>query len=653
VEHSELLRNLIAAYAVALLFVVALGRLNVPAIVAMIAAGAVAGPAALAIIDTSEEVRTMAEIGVVLLLFTVGLDLSVADVRRAWKAVVVGGLLQILGATAVVAAVTSALGTAPRVAIFIGCFVALSSTAIVVSGLARRNELSAPHGRLALGVLLLQDLSIVALLLLVPVLSGDVDTSALPLMVGRALAALLVVGLISRVALPALFRIVIASGRREAFPLAVLVGSIGTAWVSSLLGVSMAIGAFLAGLALAESEFSHQAHAEIRPLRDILGGLFFVSLGMLLDARLLLQILPAALIAAAGIVVLKVLVAVPAFLAAAVPVRIAVAASIGLAQVGEFSFVLGTTALAEGLIDSSTWQVLLTASIITMPLTPTLLAIGPAVGVWVARRLRRADAEARAVGEGVSGHVIILGFGLGGQLIAKALRELRIPYTLLELNGATVRQARSEGEPIVYGDATSPESVRALGLEKAAAVVSVLSDPGASIRVARTVRQLAPGVPIIMRTRYRSEAERLLALGVTVAVAEELETSLEVLAQLLARLDVPGNLVSTLLDAFRRDVPGLRAVKAATGSLEELPEAISRAPIATHVIGDSDGAVDRTLAALNLRARSGATVIALKRGAKYLVPPPGDATLASGDVLYLVGDEADILLAREYLTRAG
>jgi CPA2 family monovalent cation:H+ antiporter-2 len=288
-----------------------------------------------------------------------------------------------------------------------------------------------------------------------------------------------------------------------------------------------------------------------------------------------------------------------------------------------------------------------------MPLTPTLLAIGPAVGVWVARRLRRADAEARAVGEGVSGHVIILGFGLGGQLIAKALRELRIPYTLLELNGATVRQARSEGEPIVYGDATSPESVRALGLEKAAAVVSVLSDPGASIRVARTVRQLAPGVPIIMRTRYRSEAERLLALGVTVAVAEELETSLEVLAQLLARLDVPGNLVSTLLDAFRRDVPGLRAVKAATGSLEELPEAISRAPIATHVIGDSDGAVDRTLAALNLRARSGATVIALKRGAKYLVPPPGDATLASGDVLYLVGDEADILLAREYLTRAG
>jgi CPA2 family monovalent cation:H+ antiporter-2 len=321
--------------------------------------------------------------------------------------------------------------------------------------------------------------------------------------------------------------------------------------------------------------------------------------------------------------------------------------------VGEISFVLGTAALGEELIDPATRQELLTASIITMPMTPTLLAIGPPVGVWVSRRLRRGDAQPAPAGEEAAGHVIILGFGLGGQLIAKALRELRIPYALLELNGATVRAARAGGEPIVYGDATSPESLRALGVRQAAAVVSVLSDPAASIRVARIVRQLAPAVPIVMRTRYRAEAEQLLALGATVAVAEELETSLEVLAQLLARLDVPGNLVATLLDAFRRDVPGLRAVRAAPGPLDALPEAISRAPIATHVIGDADSAVDRTLAALDLRARSGATVIAIKRGTTYLVPPPGDAALASGDVLYLVGDEADVLLAREYLTRDG
>jgi CPA2 family monovalent cation:H+ antiporter-2 len=426
----------------------------------------------------------------------------------------------------------------------------------------------------------------------------------------------------------------------------------------------MAVGAFLAGLMLAESEFSHQAYAEVRPVRDVLSGLFFISLGMLVDLETILGHLPVVLAVAGGIVALKAAVAANALVMTATPLRVAIAAAIGLSQVGEFSFILGRAGLESGLLPSTLWQVLLGASVATMVVTPAVLGIAPSMAVRLARvvehvmekighvkpRAYAAAALSEDRAAGLANHVIILGFGAGGRLMARALHDLGIPYLVLELNGATVRYARAEGEHIIYGDATSPESLEAACVNRALAIVSLLSDPDATRRMVKLVRQHAPSIQIIARTRYRLEAERLLADGATVAVAEEQEASLEVLAQMLARLDIPGNVIEPLLDVFRRESVSLRVLRAPALSPAALPEVLQHLPVATHQVEASHWAADRTMAEINLRARTGATALAIQRNGSFVTPVTPDEHVVPSDVLYLVGDDSDILLARRLLT---
>ena len=647
IDHT-VLANLVMTFAIGLVLVVGLARLRVPSIVALMIAGVVAGPSGLRVVDSPERVEMLAEIGVVLLLFTVGLDFSLATVKQIWQRILIGGTLQVVATTAIVIGALSVTDLPIRLEIFIGLFVALSSTAIVLNGLAARNELSAPHGRLMTGILLLQDLAIVVLLLLVPILSGRTSLAAAGPAMGKTLLAIAFVALGARFALPVVLRIVTASGRREAFPLAILVASVGTAWVSSLLGISMAIGAFLAGLMLAESEYSHQAYAEIRGVRDILASLFFISLGMLVDLNATARYLPMIVGVAALIIAGKFVAAAAALLVARTPLRVAVTAAVGLSQVGEFSFILGRAGLEAGLVPPVVWQVLLGSSILTMMVTPTLLALAPKIGARF--RQRRAGAHAAAPAEhALRGHVIILGFGIGGRIISRALRELRVPYVILELNGATVRAGRKAGEHIMYGDAMSPESLHGVHVENAAAIISMVSDPGATERMVRTVRAIAPQLPIVVRTRYRIEAERLQELGATVAVAEELEASLEVLAQLLARLNVAGNMIEPLVDVFRRESVRMRTVKAPTARLDSLPPEIQRMPIATHQVEGGHWSVGRSLSEIDLRARTGASILAIQSGDRYTTSPSADVRIGAGDVLYLLGDESDIVLARRHL----
>ena len=571
--EDALLRELILTYALALVLIVALARLRIPPVVALIATGAIAGPGGIRIVRTQEDVQLLAEIGIVLLLFTVGLDFSLGDFRRVWRRVVGAGVLQIGVTAAVVVAVVVAATDRPLpLAVFAGLFVALSSTAIVVKELSGRNQLDAPHGRLVVGILLIQDLCVVALLLLVPILSGQTPLNAVPLAIGRALGAMAIVFLVSRFALPLLLGTVARSGRREAFSLAVVVASVGTGWISSLLGTSMALGAFLGGLVLAESEFSHQAHAEIRPIRDLLASLFFVSLGMLLDGAFLLEHWPAIAAMTAFILLLKAGAAAAALRLVATPPRVAFAAALALSQVGEFSFVFGRSGVEAGLVSASDWQTLLAASIATMVVTPVVIGAAPGISRWLAGD-RGAPLETGAIPQ-LSGHVVVLGFGIGGQLVGRALTELGVRYLVLELNASAVRTAREKGEPIFFGDATSPDALAAAGVERARAVVLVLSDPDASMLAVRTARTLSADVPIIARARYRKEADRLIAFGATMAVAEEFEASLEVLTQLLARLHVPDAAVDVLLERFRRPTPGNRPM-GASRRLEELARTLA------------------------------------------------------------------------------
>lgn len=644
----DLLQQLVLVYALAVTLIVLAVRAGVPSIVALIATGVLAGPSGFALVPHQEDVETLSEIGVALLLFMAGLDFSIGELRRIWRRVLVGGVGQVAITAALAGGLLALVGasTSSRL-IIVGLFVALSSTAIVLKELNRLNHAHAPHGRLAIGVLLLQDIIVIAVLVFAPVILG----TAASVNPATALVRLMVVlgGLfvMSRFALPALLRTVSRTSR-EAFSIAVLLAAVGTAYVTSLLGFSMAIGAFVAGLVLAESEFSHQVHADVRPLRDLLASLFFVSIGMLVDPRQIGASLPLLLVLAVVITLVKTAGAAGAFLLAGAPHRVAVASAVALAQVGEFSFLLGRGALDAGVLSAAEWQVLLGASLLTMAATPTLVTMAPSIGARLARHER--DQEALDALPTMSQHVIILGYGIGGRLIARALTEVAAPYLILELNGANVQEGRSHGQPIYYADATVREPLEAAGVMRAAAVVALLSDPDASERAIRVVRAISPTVPLVVRTRYRLEADRLMRAGATLAIAEELEGSLEALAQLLARLHIPGNVVDVLLETYRRTTTSAaRGRTARAVPFSELPVEIADTPVATFRLRDGMWGVGRTLAELDLRAATGATVLAVRRGDRTMTTPDGSFRLATGDDLFLLGDEADVLLARNRL----
>ncbi|MGE3843417.1 MAG: cation:proton antiporter [Vicinamibacterales bacterium] len=649
-DAHGLLPQLVLTAIVALAALLVAGRLKIPALVALILAGIAVGPSALAVVPTREDVDVLAEIGVVLLMFTVGLEFSFVAMRPMLGVAIFGGTLQIgLTMASIVVALHLALHNL-GLELFVGLFVALTSTAILLKELAARNIVNAPQGRLVVAVALLQDVASVLILALLPVLAGGNAEESLSVTLLRTLLALGGVGLFGVLILPRLIRLVSFNRSREAFSLAVVVVSLGTAWFTSQLGVSMALGAFLAGLVLAESEFSHQIHAEIRPLRDILTSLFFISVGMIIDLHALLPRLPIVLAAAVGLVFVKALASATALLIVRVSLRPAVVAGIFLVPVGEFSFVLGRSALDLGLLSPELWQILLGTSVLTMVAAPWLVQMAPEVGQRLVERFSVIERTPPPVVERLQDHVVIIGFGVGGQMIARALREIGTKYLILDLNGATVQQATQQGEPIVYGDAANPDTVHAAALHHAKAVVVTINDPDATLRAVRTIRALEPELPIIARSRYRVEAARLQQAGATLAVAEELEASLEVLAQLLMILGIPGNALQLLLDVFRRDSTAGRPLTAPTLSLASVPEEVQRSPVATHRLDVGHWAVGRTLGSIELRAVTGATVLAIQVGEQYVTNPTAGQDLQAGSVLFLMGDESDILLARSLLT---
>jgi len=649
--ETTIVRDLVLLYALALGAVVVLSRLRMPPTIALVLAGVLAGPSGLGVVDTGHEVDLLAEIGIVLLLFTVGLDFPLSELRRLWKTVVGGGLLQLGLTAALVLALVTATGATLAFGLFVGLFVAMSSTAVVVRGLGERNELDAPHGRLAVGVLLFQDLAFVVVLLLVPALAGRLTPAEVPALLGRAFGALVAVAIVGRTLLPALFRIAIASRRREAFTLALLVASVGTAWACAAIGLPTAVGAFLGGFVLAESEFSHQAQAEIRPLRDVLASLFFISLGMLIDLPAMSSRPVSLLALVLAVVSLKAVAAAVALAVLRVPLRVAAGAGVALAQVGEFSFIFGRAGVDAGLVGSDAWQILLSVSMATLLVTPALLSAAPGVmqAVSRARGGHRAQPDEMAPGEPPG--VVILGYGLGGQLIAPALAAAGRTYRAMELNGATVRRARADGQRVTYGDATNPEALVALGVAGADAVAVVLSDPEATRRAVKAVRHMAPAVPVIVRTRYRLEAERLRMAGATVVVAEEIETSLEVLAQLLDRLGLPGNRVLAVLETLRHEAT-VRPMRPPSPSHLSLPDALRDAAVASHEVDAGDWAEGRSIADTQLRRLTGASVVAMARGDRYLTMPPPAEHFEPGDIVYLLGSASAVAAARARL-RAG
>ncbi len=558
-----LLRDLLVVLSASILVVVALHRLRLPTIAGLLVAGAAIGPTGLALVGDTEAVGRLAEIGVVMLLFSIGLEFSLASLRRIARMVCVGGALQVGLTLAATFATATLLGHTGSRAVFFGFLVALSSTAIVLRGLSERGEVEAPHGRLIVGVLLFQDLCVVPMMLVTPMLASEAtDFASIAFALAKAAVVMVLAVVLARFIVPRIFQRVAQTQRRDVFLLAVVLVCAGIAWATSLVGLSLALGAFLAGIVLADSEYGHQALADVLPLRDLFTSLFFVSVGMLLDLDLLARAPQHVLSLAVFLLALKFVLAALAALLMRLPARVALLAGVGLAQVGEFSFVLADLGADVGLMSGEERATFLAASVLTMLITPLLLRLGPHLAAG-ARRLERVDRLFGVRDEDVvllkrqrAGHVVILGYGVGGALLARALKRVNVEYVIVDLDLDRVRAGRAGGEPIGYGDVTSPEILEHLGIARASYVAVMLNDPDASRRVVLTVRQLAPRTSIHARARDQIERRRLISAGATEVSAQEVEASLQLMENLLTGLGRPRDQVVEVVRDSRASLDG-------------------------------------------------------------------------------------------------
>jgi CPA2 family monovalent cation:H+ antiporter-2 len=455
---------------------------------------------------------------------------------------------------------------------------------------------------------------------------------------------------VSRFIVPRFFRLVETARSREVFLLTVLGICIGTAWLTSLAGLSLALGAFLGGMVVAGTEHGHRAMAEVLPLRDAFTSVFFVSMGMLFDVRVVAAAPLVVLLVLLAFIIGKALLAILAAMAMRFPGRVAILAGAGLAQFSEFGFVLASLGIESQVVKETEIQPVLAAGIVSMFLTPVLLKLAPHIsaGERLLRPLERLlgarsidDADAEGA---LAGHVIIVGYGVGGRLLARALRESAIPYVVLELNAETVRKASKEGESIYYADVTSPEALEHAYVKEAKAVVLMINDVQACRRGAAAVRRIAPEVPVVVRTRYLLEGTILAPLATDV-VYEEVEAGVEVLARVLRVFDLPRNLIGERIDAARRETQATaRPLAVPRRLLGEVTE-LSDLKIEKVLLRAGAHAIGRTPKELALRRETGALIVALRRGELLIDSPDADQALAEDDVVYLVGQTDAVILA--------
>jgi CPA2 family monovalent cation:H+ antiporter-2 len=631
-------------------------RLRVPTVVGFLLTGVLIGPSGLGLVGRTEQVEVFAEIGVVALLFTVGLEFSLGRLREIRRAFFAGGSLQAAFTLAAAVGVAAAAGVALPRAVFLGFLLTLSSTAIVFRLLADRRELESPHGKVAVGVLLFQDFLIVPMMVLTPLLgrAGAASPGGVAgrLAIGAGAAA--AVFAVARYLMPRLLYQIVRTRSREVLVLATVGVCLGLAVATEALGFSLALGAFVAGIILSESDYSHQVVAEMLPFRDVFNSLFFISIGMLLDLRFVAAH-PLALAAlTAGIVALKAAVVVAVVRVLAYPARTALSVGFALAQVGEFSFVLAQVGRGHGLLDDPLYQAFIAAAVLSMLATPALVAAAPRLAAALPSR-RRPAGEPAAAGllagaAGATGHVVVVGFGVSGRNLARVLRKAGIPYLVVELNGEAVRAARREGEPIVYGDAARREILAQARLATAEAVVFAISDPVAVRRAVATARALSPRLHILVRTRRLDEIDDLYRHGADEVIAEEFETSIEIFTRVLARFGVARNVVEAETRILRGDSYRILRTPASEKALsEKLINALAAGTTAVFFLEPGSAAAGKTIRTIDLRRRAGASIIAVVRDGEARTNPPADLALAAGDSLVLVGSHAEVRAAFDLL----
>ncbi|WP_027185127.1 cation:proton antiporter [Desulfovibrio inopinatus] len=657
-----LLQDLFVVFGLAIGVIYVCHRIRIPPIVGFLLTGVLTGPHGLRLVHNPHEVELMSEIGVIMLLFTIGLELSVSELARLKRPVFIGGGAQVLLTIIAFFSIGEILDLTSNQAVFLGFLAALSSTAIVLKLLQELYRIDAPHGRVTLSILIFQDVIIVPMMLLVPILAGRSTNLGMSLLLlsGKFVLVLVLVFFLARRLIPWILQQVASVKSRELFLLATLGICLGIALMTSSLGLSLSLGAFLAGLVISESPYSLSALEGILPFRDVFTSLFFVSIGMLLNTAFFWEHSMTIFGIAISILFVKFLFAGAGAIILGYPLRTGLYVGLALCQVGEFSFVLAKAGLDVGLIKEPFYQSFLAASVLTMVLAPFIIKGSPALVKPVMRLRNRlfpdagVDTEDVPVQPEFKDHLIIVGYGVGGRHLAQTAKASHIPYVIVELNPETVKTVSKQGENILLGDAVHEAVLDHVCIRSAKVLALVIPDPAAVRRITDLARRMSPGLHIIARTRFLAEIEPLLEIGANDVVPEEFETSIEILCRVLSTYRVPRKEIASLTQAIRAS--GYRSLRKDGEDMQVIIDATRHLPdVDVNVFRVEHGACleGKSLESAALRREHGVTVVAVSRGSITTANPHAEFRLEEGDRVSVLGTRASLIAVAELFSHEG
>jgi len=651
-----LLKDIIVIFGLSVFVLFICHKLRIPTIVGFLLTGILSGPYGFGLVKAIHEVEILAEIGVILLLFTIGVEFSFEQLLKIKRTVLIGGLLQVVLTFLLCFIVSTKIGIPYSKSIFIGFLVSLSSTAIVLKLLQEKAEIESLHGQTSLGILIFQDIIIVPMILFTPLLagaSGNIGNSLFILLI-KGISIIVIVIVSAKWIVPQMLYQITRTRNRELFLLSIVVICFAIAWLTSSAGLSLALGAFLAGLIISESEYSHQALGNMLPFRDIFTSFFFVSIGMLLDIGFLFEHPFLIVIVTLSILLLKTIPAALTVLILGFPIGTAILVGLTLSQIGEFSFILSRTGLEYNLLDSNIYQMFLAVSVITMAATPFVMAIAPrtanfAMSLPIPMKLKCGFHSLKEI-EHIrkKDHLIIIGYGVNGRNLTRAAKVGNIPYVIIEMNPETVREERAKGEPIYYGDGTQEEVLHKANIEDARIMVVAIYDAVATRRITEVARRLNPKVYIIARTRFLQEMKPLYKLGADEVIPEEFETSVEIFTHVLRKYLIPRNEIEKFISEVRSDSYEMfRMLSKESISFSDLKLHLPEVEISTFRIGKGSTLAGKTLGQIDLRRRYGITLLVIHRNSQIISTPGGDEILYEGDILVVMGPTEKISEAAE------
>lgn len=662
----SLLANVDVLLGFAILILTIFYRFQVPPVLGFLVTGMLIGPYGLGILNGWQNVELNADLGVIFLLFTIGVDLSLKELWNMKKALFLGGTLQILLTTFLVLIVCSSMGFSSATSAFLGFLISLSSTAIVLKVLQDRNEVYTPHGKTSLSILIFQDLAIVPLILITPLLAGgslNFEGSLSTVFLKGSLIILVFI-LSAKFLIPWIFYHVGRTGNKELFLVSVVFICLSTALFTSSIGLSLALGAFLAGIVISGSQYSKQAMGNIVPLRDMFMSFFFVSVGMLLDTGYLLDHLPTLILASIALIVVKTIAGTAVTFILGYPLRTTILTGLALSQVGEFSFVLSRLGVECSLLTEDTYQAFLAMSIITMGVTPFLINAsykpadfivkkisGMAYGMKLVHGLYSEPIKEEQAEPEMKDHLIVVGFGFSGRTVSKAAKTAGIPHIIVESNPETVKQEKQKGEKIHYGDATFGAVLEHAGVRSARVLIIGISDAAATGKIVEIAKQLNPNICIIAKVRDLQEMKHLNTLGADEIIPEEYETSVEIFVRLLEKYLVPREDIEKLVTDVRAN--GYRMMRKLSGSTcvdseFSIKDGLPGVDIQVLKVDSGSSFDGKTLEDLDFRKMHGVTVLSVRRGSDLIYTPEGNFILQAKDACILLGKPEDLCSIRRF-----